>query len=244
MGKTREFGMDLLAIGAHPDDIELFAGGTIARLVSMGFQVGVLDLTRGEAATRGKADLRLEESRAASTILGITERETLDLGDGDLLNTRDNRSLLVNMLRRMRPQVVMTHHPEDRHPDHRRASELVVDAVFFSNVGNYPAKGERWGVKATCFFHGNTFKAPPAADWVVDVSRFLAKKKEVLGAYRSQFLADSEDSESTYIASRSFWEHMERRMRDWGHRIGVEAAEPFSLDVPAHPAHPFIRLFS
>ena len=138
----------------------------------------------------------------------------------------------------------MTHHPEDRHPDHRRASELVVDAVFFSNVGNYPAKGERWGVKATCFFHGNTFKAPPAADWVVDVSRFLAKKKEVLGAYRSQFLADSEDSESTYIASRSFWEHMERRMRDWGHRIGVEAAEPFSLDVPAHPAHPFIRLFS
>jgi bacillithiol biosynthesis deacetylase BshB1 len=244
MSTTRKPGLDLLAIGAHPDDVELFAGGTIARLVSKGCRIGLLDLTRGESATCGTTELRMEEARAAAGILGIPDREGLDLGDGDLVNSQVNRGLVVDVLRRLQPRVVMTHHPEDRHPDHRRANELVGDAVFFCNVGKFPAEGERWQVEAVCYFHGNTFKSRPDADWVVDISDYLENKKEVLKVYRSQFLADLDDPDSTYIASRSFWEHMERRSRDWGHRIGVEAGEPFSLDTPAHAGHPFIWLFS
>jgi bacillithiol biosynthesis deacetylase BshB1 len=237
--------LDCLAIGAHPDDAELFAGGTLALAARLGRRVGILDLTRGESGTRGTAQTRAEEARAASEILGIHTRVPLDLGDGEIANTQENRRKLVEEIRRLRPRLVLTHNAEVRHPDHRRAHELVRDAVFFAHVGGFPAAGERRQVEALAFFLGNTFHGEGRADWVVDVSETFETKLAALRAYKTQFLAngpDPDDPQATYIASTDFWEQISGRARLWGQRIGAQYGEPFQLDVPAHARHPLAGL--
>jgi bacillithiol biosynthesis deacetylase BshB1 len=246
--------LDCLALGAHPDDAELFAGGTLALAIRAGRRVGVLDLTRGESATRGSAQTRAAEARAAGARLGLAVRETLDLGDGDLANTQANRAELIAALRRLRPRLILTHGPADRHPDHRRAHELVRDAAFLANVGGFAAGdgalGPRWAVEALAFFPGNDFQPDPPADWVVDVSETFALKCEVLRDYATQFASAAAGANGagagaeTYIASAQFWEHLENRARVWGHRIGAAYGEPFLLDRPAHAAHPLVRLLA
>ncbi len=236
--------LDLLVIGAHPDDAELFAGGTIALAARLGRRVAILDLTRGEAATRGTPEIRAAEAADATKILGLAVRETLDLGDGDLGNSQQNRSVLVEALRRLRPRLVLTHHDEDRHPDHRRAHALVRDAVFMANVGKFPAEGERWRTEALGFFPGNIFDSEPRADWVVDISETFELKIAALKAYQTQFLSNGDGNlaNQTYIASPEFWELIALRTRSWGHRIGAAHGEPFILDRPAHARHPLVEL--
>lgn len=236
--------LDFLAIGAHPDDAELFAGGTLARLANAGRRVGILDLTRGESATRGTPETRAEEAREASRILGLAVRETLDLGDADLANTQERRRLLAEALRRLRPRVVATHWPDDRHPDHRRAHELVCDAVFFANVAGFAAAGERWKTEALVFFPGNPRHAEPRADWTVDVSGAFEAKLAALRAYGTQFGGEASGPRATYIASPEYWKQVERRAAAWGHRIGVAHAEVFILEQPAHASHPFVGMFA
>jgi bacillithiol biosynthesis deacetylase BshB1 len=239
------FPLDCLAIGAHPDDAELFAGGTLALAQRLGRRVGILDLTRGECATRGTAEMRIAEARAAADILGLGVRETLDLGDGDLANSQEHRKTLVEAIRRLRPRIVLTHGRQDRHPDHRRAHELVQDAIFMANVGGFPAGGERWRVEAQAYFLGNSLHAVHRADWIVDVSQTFEIKLASLRAYQTQFLANSDDPHdpgATYIASSEFWDQIGISARLWGHRIGVGYGEPFLLDRPAHLRHPLVLL--
>lgn len=241
--------LDCLAVGAHPDDAELFAGGTLALAARLGRRVGVLDLTRGESGTRGTPETRVEEARAASRIVGLGVRETLDLGDGDIANTQENRRQVVEAIRRLQPRIILTHGEADRHPDHRRAHELVRDAAFFANVGNFPAAGERWRVEALAFFLGNLFHPEGLVHWIVDVSETFEVKLAALRAYKTQFLANNQDGgdeeadpAATYIASAEFWDQISGRGRMWGHRIGVEYGEPFLLDRPAHARHPLVGL--
>ena len=239
--------LDCLAIAAHPDDAEIFAGGTMALAARLGRRVGILDLTRGEAATRGTPEEREEEAKEASSILGITVRETLDLGDGQLENSRENRRQVVEAIRRLRPRLILATGSEDRHPDHRRAHELARDAAFFANVAGFPAVGERWRVEGIAYFLGNFFLKEAQADWVVDVSETFETKLASLRAFKTQFLANGEEGEdprATYIASAEFWEMITVRSRLWGHRIGVKHGEPFLFDRPAHAAHPLVRLFN
>lgn len=238
--KTNDAPLDVLAIAAHPDDSELFAGGTLATLCQRGRRVGILDMTRGESASRGSAELRAEEAAQAARILGISKRIGLDLGDGNLQNTLENRRQVVEQIRQWRPRLVITLWHEDRHPDHRQAHELVTDAVFFANVGKFPAAGERWAVEAIAYHHGNSFMAQPRADWIVDVSATFETKLEALRAYESQFLAET--GEVTYIASEGFWQEITQRARHWGHRIGAEYGEAFVFDRPAHAAHPLVAM--
>ena len=234
--------LDCLAVGAHPDDAEIFAGGTLALAVAHGRRVGILDLTRGESASRGTADDREREAKEASRILGITTRVTLDLGDADLANTQERRRAIAEQIRRLRPRLVLTHHGADRHPDHRRAHELVSDAVFLAHVGGFEAEGERWQVKAKAYFLGNQWQPEDRVDWVVDIGETFETKMQSLRAYETQFLTDEENGPLTYIGSEGYWDFMERRARVWGHRIGATHAEPFVLDRPPHLNHPLIDL--
>jgi bacillithiol biosynthesis deacetylase BshB1 len=234
--------LDLLAIYAHPDDAELFCGGTLALVARQGRRAGILNLTRGELATRGKPELRAREAMAAAEILGLAHLETLDLDDGDLANTQGRRVLVAEAIRRLRPGLIVTHGQRDRHPDHRRAHELVRDATFMANVGGFPAQGERWRTPALAYTPGNTFDGDAPADWVVDITETHETKMAALRAYSSQFLGGENDPNPTYIASEGFWKMLEERMGVWGHRIGARYGEPFLLDCPAHAAHPLVAL--
>lgn len=233
---------DILALAAHPDDAELLAGGTLALAAQRGCRVTIVDLTRGETATRGTPEQRQEEARTAAEILGARERLTLDLGDGDIANTEDNRRVVAGLIRTRRPTLVLTHAAVDRHPDHRCAHELVRDSVFFANVGGFNAAGERWAVTAVAYFLGNTLNPEGRADWVTDVGSTWSVRERALGCYRSQLRRGSSDGRSTYIGSHAYWDHMERRARLWGHWIGATHGEPFLLDRPACAGHPLVEL--
>lgn len=237
--------LDLLAVGAHPDDVELFAGGTLAHLASLGRRIGILHLTRGECGTRGTPEIREEESRKAAVILGATRRETLDLGDGRLDTSTTNRKVVVEAIRRLRPRVVMTHYTEERHPDHRFARELVADSCFLANVAGYPAGGERHKIEELVFFVGHEGRTPVKPDWIVDTTRSHETKIAALRAFATQFHTGADDPKlpATHISSRDFWEMMEAQARLWGHAIGAQYGEAIMFARPAHSEHSFIRLF-
>jgi N-acetylglucosamine malate deacetylase 1 len=236
--------LDLLAIGAHPDDVELFCGGTLALLARMGRRVGLAHLTRGESGTRGSAEIRAKESAEAARALGASSSVTLDLGDGRLADTDHQRKAVVELIRRFRPKVVLTHFEEDRHPDHAAARALVRSAVFFAHVGGYAASGSRHKVGAIAYFHGHEGRGLPPADWIVDVSPVYGLKLEALRAYATQFNAPAVDaSPATHISSPEFWSRIEITARRYGSMIGAEFGEAFALQDAPHRAHPFIRIF-
>ena len=235
--------LDCLVIGAHPDDAELFAGGTLALAARLGHAVGVLDLTRGESGTRGTPETRAQEARKATEILGLKIRGTLDLGDGRIFNTPETRVQVVEAIRRLRPRLILTHGDDDRHPDHRQTCDLVRDAAFMAHVGGFQAAGERWQIEDIGFFPGNIFKPDRTMDWVVDISETFDVKCAALRAYATQFLRDeNDDGPATYISGKEFWASLERRTALWGHRIDAAHGEPFLLERPAHTSHPLIRL--
>jgi len=256
--------LDCLAIGAHPDDAELLAGGTLALALRHGRRVGILDLTRGEAGTRGTPRTRAREAAAAAAALGLTVRQTLDLGDGRLDSSEARRRALVAALRRLRPRLVITHWPDERNPDHKAAHELVRDAVFLANVGGYAAPEKtplpRWHIEAVAFGLGYPRQPDPRADWVVDVSETFQTKLAALRCYATQFLvpedlpaaeaaeggnraaSQADPAQATYMASAAFWDRVQTRSRTWGHLIGAAHGEPFILDRPAHAGHPLVRL--
>lgn len=237
-------GLDVLAIGAHPDDVELFCGGTLALLASKGRRTGLLSLTRGECGTRGTPEIREKESSAAAEILGLAWQRTLDLGDGQLADGDAQRRAVVAVIRQTRPSVIIAHGIEDRHPDHTAANALARSASFLANVGGYNTSGERHEIGALVFFQGHERRVLPAADWIVDISAVYERKLAGLRAYGTQFVAPADDSEpATYISSRGFWKRMEATARRFGALIGSEYGEGFNFQTPAHRDHPFVRLF-
>lgn len=236
--------LDLLAVGAHPDDIELFAGGTIALLTAAGLRVAFLHLTRGECGTRGTPEQREVESREAARILGVQQVVALNLGDGRLRSSDEARAQVVEAIRRLRPRVVMTHHGTDaRHPDHRAAHELVRDAVFFANVGGYPAAGDRHRVGALVYYLGHEGEETPAPDWVVDVTSAWDLKIRAMRAYGTQFHSEkTTDGPQTVLSAPDFWELHEARARRWGAHAAGRLGEPFAFAQPPHAAHPFVEM--
>ncbi|MCE5230890.1 bacillithiol biosynthesis deacetylase BshB1 [bacterium] len=237
--------LDCLVIVAHPDDAEMGAGGTLALAARMGKRCGVVDLTRGEMATRGTPEIRAEESAKASEILGLTHRENLNLGDSDLANTQERRTAVVGAIRRLRPRLVITNGVDERHPDHRRAHELVRDSVFLANVGGFaPQMGERWLVEAVAWAPIPSMKGELPADWIVDVSEAWPTKIAAIQCYASQVTSAPNDPKPTLISSPGFWDLFERRGRLWGQRIGAMYGEPFILHSPPHAKHPIVELLN
>lgn len=221
--------IDILAIGAHPDDVELGCGGTILKLIDEGKKVGIIDLTKGELGTRGTEQTRKEEAKKASELLGISIRENLGMRDGFLTNTEEYQIKIVEMIRKYRPEIVLGNAIDDRHPDHAKAAKLISDACFLSGLPkiktSFDGKEQNsWRPKH--LFHYIQWKNIKP-DFVIDISDYMEKKVEVCLAYRTQFYDPSSKEPMTPIATKDFLDSITYRAQDLGRLSEVRFAEGF-----------------
>jgi bacillithiol biosynthesis deacetylase BshB1 len=224
--------LDILAFGAHPDDVELGAGGTIAKEVSLGKKVGIVDLTRGELGTRGTADIRDSEAAAAAEILGVLVRENLAMRDGFFVNDEAHQMEVIRRIRKYRPEIVVCNAVDDRHIDHGKGSKLVSDACFLSGLrkieSDYEGREqEAWRPKVV--YHYIQWKNLEP-DFVVDITGFEQRKKDAILAYSSQFYDAGSKEPVTPIATKNFLESLDYRSRDLGRLAGTEHAEGFTVE--------------
>jgi bacillithiol biosynthesis deacetylase BshB1 len=221
---------DLLAVGAHPDDVELFCGGTVATLVGRGVRVGLLDLSRGELGTRGTAASRRREAERAAEILGVAFRETLDLGDGALRHGPEEEAIVASVIRRHRPRLILAPPRQARHPDHARAGALVEAASYSAGLAKFRAKGKPHRPDRVVFAMERYLFLPT---FVVDVTRGWAMKMEAIRAFESQFHREGKpQGRATFISRPEFLEEIEARGRFFGSLVGVRWGEPFLSDLP------------
>lgn len=225
--------VDILAVGVHPDDIELGCSGTLIKQASMGFTFGLLDLTMGELGSRGSAELRLQEARNASEILGATFRANLEMEDGFFEIKKENIFKIVKVIRKSRPDVVLGNAILDRHPDHGRASKLLSDACFYAGlikiemVDDDGSILEPWRPKAVYhYIQDRNLKA----DFCVDITPFMGKKMEAIMAFSSQFKAEKNDGPQTPISSQLFYEFLFAKARSYGRDINADFAEGFTVE--------------
>ena len=224
--------LDILAFGAHPDDVELGCSGTIAKEISLGKKVGIIDLTRGELGTRGSVAIRNEEARKAGEILGIEVRENLDMRDGFFVNDEKHQLAIIKMIRKYRPEIVICNAIEDRHIDHGKGSKLVSDACFLSGLRKIETtidetSQEPWRPK-TVYHYLQWKNIEP--DFVVDISAFIKVKTASILAYSSQFYDPNSNEPETPIATKNFLESIHYRTQDFGRLVGVEYAEGFTVE--------------
>jgi N-acetylglucosamine malate deacetylase 1 len=222
--------VDILAIAAHPDDIEMCCAGTLAALRGRGRTFGILDLTRGEMGTRGTAEIREKEARAAAEILGASFRESLDLGDGSLRTGLEEETAVIEAIRKARPRLLITSYPEDRHPDHARAGRLVADAAFYAGLRKRETAHPAHRPQSVLFFSTMYYHHPPT--FVVDVSRTHATKMAAIRAFASQFHNPESKEPETMLTTASFLHEIEARSRHYGQMIGVEFGEGFITRRP------------
>ena len=224
--------VDILAIGAHPDDVELGCGGTLAKLILEGKKAAIVDLTQGELGTRGTNITRAQEAASASEILGISARENLKMKDGFILNSEEYQIQIVKMIRKYQPEIVLANAIDDRHPDHAKAAKLVSDACFLSGLVKIETEldGEnqkQWRPKQV--FHYIQWKHI-TPDFVIDISGFMEKKIEACLAYKTQFYDPNSNEPMTPIATKDFLESLTYRAQDLGRLSGVEFAEGFTTE--------------
>lgn len=224
--------VDVLAIGAHPDDVELGCGGTIAKLISEGKKVAIIDLTQGELGTRGTNETRAIEAKNAAEILGISARENLKMKDGFLINSEEYQLRIIKAIRTYQPEIVFCNAVDDRHPDHAKAAKLASDACFLSGLIKIETeesgkKQEKWRPKQV--FHYIQWKNHEP-DFVIDISGFLDKKIESCLAYKTQFYDPTSTEPTTPISSKSFLDSITYRAQDLGRLAGVEHAEGFTTE--------------
>jgi bacillithiol biosynthesis deacetylase BshB1 len=220
--------VDVLAIGAHPDDVELGCGGTIRRMVDQGYRVGAIDLTEGELGSRGTVEIRRQESQVASEILGIHERVNLGIPDGRIENTESNQLKLIEVVRRFRPEIVLIGAPECRHPDHADATRLCVASLFYSGLRKMNPESEAWRPSHVLHYMQ---AIPFEPTLVLDVSSTWSQKMAALMAYASQFYNPEynpeEDEPDTFISDPGFLRFIEARSRTLGYGIGADFGEGF-----------------
>ncbi len=224
--------LDILAFGAHPDDVELGCGATIAKEISLGKKVGIVDLTRGELGTRGSADLRDLEAAKAASILGVSVRENLRFADGFFINDKKHQLEIIKMIRKYQPEIVLCNAIDDRHIDHPKGSSLVSDACFLSGLTKIESEVEgkqqdKWRPKQV--YHYIQWKNIEP-NFVIDVTGFVDKKTEAVLAYSSQFYDPKSNEPETPITSKNFIDSINYRAKDLGRLIGVEYAEGFTTE--------------
>lgn len=224
--------LDILAFAAHPDDVELAASGTVLKHISMGYSVGIIDMTQGELGSRGTKKTRKEEAKLASEIMGISVRENLAMADGFFENSQENKRLIIEQIRRFQPKIVLANAVSDRHPDHSRASKLVSEACFLAGL---PKIQTYWNAEyqiehrpeAVYHYIQDYYQKP---DFVVDVSDFKDKKMEAISAFKTQFFNPDLDEPKTPISGQDFLESIVARMREMGRPAGYEFAEGFNVE--------------
>lgn len=229
--------VDILAIGAHPDDVELSCSGTLLRHIDQGKTVGLLDLTRGELGTRGSAEIRDEEAQRAAEMMGARFRINLALADGFFAYTKENVLRIVQVVRQYRPSLVLANAVADRHPDHGRAAKLVAEACFYAGLqkivtyGNDGQPQERWRPDAIYHYIQDRNLEP---DFVVDISPFIDRKMELVKAFRSQFyLPDDKEYANELdspISGRDFMDFLRAKAASYGRAAGFSYAEGFTVE--------------
>lgn len=222
--------LDILAIAAHPDDVELSCAGTLMVHAARGMKVGVADLTRGELGTRGTPEIRAAEAQAAADLMGLAVRDNLGLADGFFRNERAEQLAVIAAIRKYRPDIVLTNAIDDRHPDHGRAAKLVADSCFLAGLRmvETTADGQpqqAWRPKQVFHFLQDRYHEP---DFVIDISSAMEKKLDAIRCFKTQFLAPQNEDLQTYISSPSFFESVIYRAKMLGKMVGVEYAEGYT----------------
>ena len=217
--------LDILAFGVHPDDIELGCSGTIAKQVIEGKRVGVIDLTEGELGSRGTVELRYKESAVSSKILGISVRDNLKMADGFFTINKESQELVISAIRKYQPEIILCNAPSDRHPDHGRASELVVNANFYSGLSKIKTLNDGkdqapWRANIVLHYIQDRYLNP---DVIIDITETFDLKMKAIGAFKSQFYNPESDEPETPISSPEFIEVQKGRSLQFGryiHEIG------------------------
>lgn len=225
--------VDILAIGAHPDDIELGCSGTILKHISLGYSVGLIDLTQGELGTRGNAELRLKEAEQARKILGAAFRTNLKLDDGFFENHKTNQLKLVELIRHHRPKIILANALADRHPDHGKGARLVADAVFYSGLikieTHFDGKLQLpWRPRYVFHYLQDRYHHP---DIIVDISGFMDKRMEAIKAFGSQFFKENSNEPDTPISSQQFIDSLYYRPVELGRMAGFQYGEGFQCET-------------
>ena len=221
-----EVRLDALAIGAHPDDVELGCGGTLLKLVSLGYRVGVLDMARGEMGTRGSAEIRGREAEAGARELGLTVRDNLELPDGHIWLTEDSRTKMLRKIRLYRPRDIFTHYWEDPHPDHVHTCQIVREGAHVAGLAKYDADSgqERFRPQAIAHF---MFPRTAVPTFVVDITDFAEQKHRAIACYGSQLYDPASKEPETALSGEGFLRRVESRQRFYGSLIAVDHAEAF-----------------
>ena len=221
--------VDILAIGAHPDDVELGCSGTIAKEIALGKKVGIIDLTRGELGTRGSAEIRDSEAKKAAGILGVSFRENLNFKDGFFTNNEVHQLKLIKLIRKYKPKIILCNAIDDRHIDHPKGAKLVVDSCFLSGLKKIETNHE--GVDQNPWRPENIYHYIQwknlNPDFVVDISEYFDTKIKSVKAFKSQFYNGNESVHDTPISTKNFLDSIEYRAKDLGRLTGVEYAEGF-----------------
>jgi N-acetylglucosamine malate deacetylase 1 len=229
--------VDVLAVFAHPDDVELTVGGTLLKMKDQGYRTGALDITRGEMGTRGTAGGRAAEAEDAAKILGLDIRENLGLPDGHVFVTDRERTELVRVLRRLKPKVLLTHQIGDPHPDHDHIARLVRESARLSSMLRFDEETGKDKIRVPMVAH-NVFSRRSDISFIVDISQFLGTKMDAIRAHRSQFYDPASNEPETRLTSEGFLTELENRSRYFGSLIGVEAGEPYFVREALNVADP------
>jgi N-acetylglucosamine malate deacetylase 1 len=219
--------LDVLAFGAHPDDVELFAGGTLAKMAALGCSTGIIDMTRGELGSRGTPAIRAREAREAGRILGVKVRKTLAFPDGQIPTTPAARLKVIRVLRKYRPTVVLTHFAEDKHPDHCSTSKLVSEAAHHAGLAKIDTGQERFRPVALLFFK---LPANILPTFVVDVSEYAEQRAAAIAAHRSQLFDPNSREPATYLSHPDFVSNVNVRHAYYGTLIGKRLGEAFYMN--------------
>ena len=225
--------VDILAFGAHPDDVELGCGGTIAKAISKGKKIGIIDLTRGELGTRGNAEIREKEAKDAAKILGVKFRKNLNFSDGFIQNDRESQEKVIEVLRLYRPEIVLCNAIKDRHVDHSRASDLISNSCFLSGLEKLKkVKGGsflNYSWRPKHVFHYIQWE-DLTPDFVLDISGFLEIKMKAVKAFKSQVYDKKSNETETPTSSMNFLNSIESRAKNLGRLIFSDAAEGFTSE--------------
>lgn len=221
--------LDILAFGAHPDDVELGCGGTLIAAVAEGKKVGIIDLTQGELGTRGTVADRLKEALLAGEIIGAAVRENLEMKDGFFVNDQTHQLAIATIIRKYQPDIILCNAPEDRHPDHGKAAKLVADAAFLAGLvkvqTTYNDTAQAAWRPSHVFHYIQSRNLAP--NFVVDISAHMDQKMASILAHASQFYNPNSNEPNTFISSDSFLEFIKGRAKEFGQQVGVQYAEGF-----------------
>lgn len=224
--------LDVLAIGAHPDDVEIGAGGTLIKLIKEGKKIGILDLSKGELGTRGTIETRKSEAKAAGEILGIVLRENVGFADGFFEETEENLKALISVIRAYQPHIILANAIEDRHPDHGRASKLISRATFLSGLRKIETKREgisqkAWRPKSIYHYIQDRYLKP---DFVIDITDTIDQKIESIKAFKTQFFDPESNDPETPISGEDFFDFIKSRAKEMGRPAQYRYAEGFTTE--------------